>query len=74
MDPEALRESIENNPDETLKKIGRAFGANDASAFYRIRQLRITYQKIILCPERDEEKWRVFTKFRGKSKEKILFS
>ncbi|MDR1890855.1 MAG: transposase [Puniceicoccales bacterium] len=47
LDPEALREYIKNNPDMTLKEIGAAFGASDASVLYRIRQLGITYKKVI---------------------------
>ncbi|MDR1890843.1 MAG: transposase [Puniceicoccales bacterium] len=43
--PEALREYIKNNPYKTLKEIGAAFGAKDASVFYRIRQLGISYKK-----------------------------
>ncbi|MDR1891048.1 MAG: transposase [Puniceicoccales bacterium] len=43
--PEELREYIKNNPVKTLKEIGAAFRANDASALYRIRQLGITYKK-----------------------------
>ncbi|MDR1890983.1 MAG: transposase, partial [Puniceicoccales bacterium] len=43
--PEELREYIKNNPDKTLKEIGAAFGAKDASVLYRIRQLGISYKK-----------------------------
>jgi transposase len=43
--PEELRGYIKNNPDKTLKEIGAAFGASDASVLYRIRQLGITYKK-----------------------------
>jgi hypothetical protein len=68
LDAKALKEYIKNNPDKTLKEIGAGFGASDASVFYRIRQLRITYQKIILYKERDEEKRRTFTKFFSKNK------
>jgi putative transposase len=45
LDPEKLREYIKNHPDETLKQIGTAFGANPVSVFTRIRQLGITYKK-----------------------------
>jgi predicted aconitase len=55
LDPEALREYIKNNPDKILKEIGAAFGASDAFVLYRIRQLGITYKKIILYKEQDEE-------------------
>jgi predicted aconitase len=45
LDPEALKEYIKNNPDKTLKEIGAAFGASDASVLYKIRQLGIIYKK-----------------------------
>jgi hypothetical protein len=70
--PEELREYIKNNPDKTLKEIGAAFGASDASIRSRIRQLRITYKKIILYKERDEEKRRAFTKFINQKQVKDL--
>jgi transposase len=42
LDLEKLREYIKNHPDETLKQIGTAFGANPVSVFARIRQFGIT--------------------------------
>jgi transposase len=45
LNPEELREYIKLHPDKTLKEIEIAFGINDTSALYRIRQFEITYKK-----------------------------
>jgi transposase len=45
LDQEEFDEYIKNNPDKTLKKIGQAFGASDASVFYRTRQPGIICKK-----------------------------
>jgi hypothetical protein len=72
LDPEALREYIKNNQDKSLKETGVVFGAINGSILYRIRQLGITYQKIILYHEREEEKRKTFAKFLSKKQIKKL--
>jgi hypothetical protein len=65
--------NLKLHPENTLKEMRTAFGVSSASVLCQITQLGITYEKIILYKERDQESAQHSQNSLAKNRERNLF-
>ncbi|NSM56775.1 hypothetical protein HET73_05105 [Wolbachia endosymbiont of Atemnus politus] len=55
IDPEVLKEYVKKHPDYTLAEMKQNLGFGINSIWYKLKQLKITFKKVTLYQERNQE-------------------